>query len=89
MFLMRDLYREEKPINYAESHSAGRELDKKYYLIPLKMRQSAVNPDEVTYCIDRDLLKYVVRLNKEGYRKLQTPFLSELASLPEEQRASF
>ena len=74
MFLMRDLYREEKPINFAESHSAGRELDKKYYLIPLKMCQGS-NPDEVTYRIDRDLLKYIVLLNKEGYRKLQTPFL--------------
>jgi len=37
LFLMRDLYREEKPINFAEAHSSGRELDKKYYLIPLKL----------------------------------------------------
>jgi hypothetical protein len=36
MFLMRDLYREEKPIEYAEADTAGREMDKKYYIIPLR-----------------------------------------------------
>jgi hypothetical protein len=34
---MRDLYREEKPIKYSEAHTSGRELDKKYYIIPLRM----------------------------------------------------
>lgn len=36
MFLMHDLFKEEKPIKFKEAETAGREMDKKYYIIPLK-----------------------------------------------------
>ena len=36
-FLMRDIYREEKPINFAAAFSQGREIDKKYYILPLRL----------------------------------------------------
>ncbi len=36
MFLMRDLYREERPINFDMAYNQGREIDKKYYIIPLR-----------------------------------------------------
>lgn len=34
-------------------------------------------------------MKYVVRLNKEGYRSLRPSFLSELSQVPLDQRDSF
>jgi len=34
-------------------------------------------------------MKYVVRLDKVGYRSLQPSFLSELSHVPLDQRASF
>ncbi len=45
----------------------GREIDKKYYIIPLR-RTSVIDSDILGYEIDRDLMKYVNRINKEGYR---------------------
>ena len=77
-FLMRDLYREEKPINFKEAFTNGREKDKKYYVVPLK-RKEVVEKDKLEYAIDREMMKYVVKLNKEGYRKLQKPFIEEVS----------
>ena len=36
-FLMKDLFREEKAINFEYSLHKGRESDKKYYIVPLKL----------------------------------------------------
>lgn len=84
---MRDLYREEKEINFEEAFSKGREIDKKYYFVPLK--QDPTSP-QLSYSIDRDLMKYVVQLNKRGYRASQASVLQELAEIPtEEQKRTY
>lgn len=67
MFLMRDLYRDERPINFEMAYTQGREIDKKYYFIPLKRTQEG---SIVRYKIDRALMKYVVEIHKKGYRSL-------------------
>lgn len=81
LFLMNDLYREEKAINFEEAFSQGREIDKKYYFVPLKLDTTS---SQLTYRIDRDLMKYVVQLNKNGYRASQVSVLEELANIPSE-----
>lgn len=65
-FLMKDIYREEKSINFAAAFSQGREIDKKYYILPLRLQES-MDQDTLVYSIDRDLMRYICRLNKEGY----------------------
>jgi hypothetical protein len=52
---MRDLYREEKAINFEEAYVRGREIDKKYYFVPLKLQASSEN--SLRYVLDRDLMK--------------------------------
>ena len=54
MFLMRDLYREEKPINFEMAHSQGREIDKKYYIVPI--RSEKINEQRVRYSVDREMM---------------------------------
>lgn len=75
-FLMHDLYREEKPICFSEAFSQGREIDKKYYIVPLK--KTSNHSDIVSYSIDRDLIKYVVQINKKGYKELQKNIIVEM-----------
>ena len=38
LYLMSDLYREEKPINFSAANQEGREIDKKYFIVPIKMQ---------------------------------------------------
>ena len=66
-FLMNDLYREEKSIDFDKAFIHGREIDKKYYVVPLE-RVDTGNPDLIKYRVDRKLLSYVERLSKEGYK---------------------
>ena len=75
-FLMHDLYREEKPINFSEAFSQGREIDKKYYIVPLKL--TSAPGDVVSYSIDRDLIKYVDKINRHGYKELQKNIIVEM-----------
>ena len=56
-FLMHDLYREEKPIKFEEAFSQGREIDKKYYIVPLRLSKGKrEGEDLLRYQIDRQLM---------------------------------
>ena len=34
---MKDIYREQKTIDFSVAFGQGREIDKKYYILPLKL----------------------------------------------------
>lgn len=34
---MSDLFREEKPVDFMKAWIKGREIDKKYYIVPLRL----------------------------------------------------
>ena len=82
-FIMSDLYREEKPIKFEAAFDQGREIDKKYYILPLKRLEhtTSMGEDEVRFSIDRELMKYVALLNSKGYKEKQVNILAEMDSL--------
>lgn len=82
-FIMSDLYREEKPIKFEAAFDQGREIDKKYYILPLKRLEpiASMGEDEVRFSIDRELMKYVALLNSKGYKEKQVNILAEMDSL--------
>ncbi len=67
-FLMNDLYREEKSIDFTKAFLKGREIDKKYYIVPLKLAKDSENSDLTEYKVDRKLLEKVERISNLGYK---------------------
>jgi hypothetical protein len=82
MFLMRDLYREERPINFEMAYAQGREIDKKYYIVPIRVEGEGPTS---RYFIDRGLMNYVVQIHKKGYRALQQRVTQEIQSIESQQ----
>ena len=59
MYLMKDLFKEDKAIDFQKAWYKGREIDKKYYFVPLKLvKTGGLNNhnETVEYEIDHKLL---------------------------------
>lgn len=78
-FFVRDLFREQKEVNFNAPFQPGREIDKKYYFVPLRLcKDESDCVDNLLYKIDRDLMRYIVQIKDKGYKTLQKHICEEM-----------
>lgn len=80
-FIVNDLFKEEKKVDFEKAWIPNREADKKYYIIPLRRVdsiESSWDSSRLEYEVDRKLLEKVERISKVGYRGMQVPIMDHI-----------